>query len=90
MHGRKMVMQGQSLNQRIVIAELCLSSLKKSCEGLFAPWSALCATVLGYSKRHVGIPPAKYTRWTMVLIASGHQTAMNFANQISGDRPIRR
>ncbi len=87
-HGSEVIVQSHCLHQRIVVVEFSLGGLKKSGKRLFAERSSLRAPVRGNAKGHVVVAPAKYAGRAMVLIASGHQTTMNLAHKIGGNRPV--
>src|SRR3990172_10151163 len=89
MHRGKVVVERQRLNQRIVIAKSRLRRPAQLAQRGCAILSAFDASMTGRAKGHVIVPPPGPPGWTMVIVATGDDAAMDLTNQRLVDRPIR-
>jgi hypothetical protein len=88
MHGRQVVVKCHGLYQRIVTLEFGLGGLEKSGKRIVARRPAIHATVRVNAKGHVVVAAAKLAGMAMIVVASGHQAAMNLADKIGSDGPV--
>src|SRR3990170_9046263 len=89
MHRGKMVVERQRLNQWIVITKNRPRCLAQLAQRGFAIISTFDASMTRRTEGHVITVSSRPPRWTMVIVATGDDAAMDLTNQRLVDRPIR-
>ena len=88
MHGSEVIVQRHRLKQRIVIAKFMIEGVNQRFDSRATRVAALASAMLWNTERHIMVATANATWFAMVVVATLHHAAVNFANQAERDRLI--
>ena len=77
MHGRKVIMEGQRLNQLVMTAEVVLNFTNQAIESSLTRLSSLSATVPRRAEGNILICPSELARFAVVIIAIFHDATVD-------------